>query len=186
MPLAPGDPWAGYARTVVEIVRPGQGHLVVRSAPPGEVGDWPWASPEPVHVLTAWDPGDERPGDEENRTRQAELEAELRPLASAMWVAVGIDPVSGHREEGVAVCGVSEDDGAGVGRALRTGRHLRVDAGRVGHRGLRRRAPGGLGMVRSRRSEPGDERDEPLLRRRGRRARRSRYSLQRPPNAPMR
>jgi hypothetical protein len=122
MRLASGDPWAAYARTVVEIVRPRQGHLVVRSAPPGEVGDWPWASREPVYVLTAWDPGDERPGDGENRTRQAALETELRPLASALWFAVGIDPVSGHREEGVAVRGVREDD------ALALGGHYRQDA----------------------------------------------------------
>jgi hypothetical protein len=119
MQLAPGDSWAGYARTVVEILRPGLGHLVVRPARPGEVGAWPWVSRQPVHVLTAWDPGDERPGDADNRIRQAALEAELRPLATAMWIAMGHDPVTGHREEGVAVRGVPEDAVVALGRRYR-------------------------------------------------------------------
>ncbi len=119
MPLAPGDPWESYARTVVEIARAGGQDVVVRSAPPGQVGEWPWASDEPVHVLTAWDPGDERPGEEENRRRQAALEADLRSLAGVQWPALGVDPVTGHREEGVAVCGVSEADVVALGGRYR-------------------------------------------------------------------
>jgi len=42
------------------------------------------------------------------RRRQAALEADLRPMAHALWVAIGVDPVSGRREEGVAVGGVPE------------------------------------------------------------------------------
>jgi len=115
MPLMPGDTWAGYARTVVEIARPGHDDLVVRPAPLGVVGEWPWGRADPVHVLTAWDPGLERPSAAENRRRQAELEAVLRPLAGGIWAAVGVDPVSGHREEGVAVLGVSEADALALG-----------------------------------------------------------------------
>lgn len=106
MLIAPGDPWEGYARTIVEVVRAGGRNLVVRAAPRGEVGAWPWVRPGPVHVLTAWDPGGERPGEEENRRRHAALEADLRHLAGQQWPAFGVDPVTGHREEGVAVCGV--------------------------------------------------------------------------------
>ena len=116
---APGDPWASYAQTVVRIVRPGVGDLVVGSAPPGVVGEWPWPSPDPVHILTAWDPGGERPTEADNRRRQAALEAELRPLAGGMWAAEGLDPVSGHREEGVAVCGVSEAHAVALGARYR-------------------------------------------------------------------
>jgi hypothetical protein len=119
MPLEPGDPWASYVRTVVEIVRPGEGNLVVRSAPLGVVGEWPWPWPEPVHILTAWDPGGERPGEADNRVRQRALEAELRLKASGIWVAVGVDPVSGHREEGVAVVGVSDAVAAALGAHYR-------------------------------------------------------------------
>jgi hypothetical protein len=108
MVVAKDDPWAGYARTVVTIARPGAGDLVVRAAPPGDVGEWPWPRPDAVHVLTAWDPGRERPGEEVNRLRQAALEAELGALTPSRWPAAGIDPVSDRREEGVAVCGVDE------------------------------------------------------------------------------
>jgi hypothetical protein len=116
---APGDPWAGYARTVVEIARPLEGDLVVCAAPPGEVGEWPWAEPGPVLVLTAWDPGDERPGDAVNRERQRALDAELRPVAAGMWRAVGTDPTSGRLEEGVAVCGVAQEAGIALGARYR-------------------------------------------------------------------
>ncbi len=61
-----------------------------------------------MHILTAWDPGPERPGLVVNRARQSALETELRPLAVALVPAVGVDPVTGHREEGVAVLGVAE------------------------------------------------------------------------------
>jgi len=115
MGVGPGDPWASYSRTVVEIVGSGVGDLVVRSAPPGEVGEWPWPSPDPVHILTAWDPGGERPSEADNRRREADLEADLRPLAGGIWVAEGFDPVSGHREEGVAVRGIREADALALG-----------------------------------------------------------------------
>ncbi len=109
-PFPPDDPWAAYARTVVVIVRPDATNLVVESARPGQTGTWPWTTDETVHVLTAWDPGDARPGEEENRRNQAALEADLRELGSKeLWGAVGVDPASGRREEGVAVCGLTLD-----------------------------------------------------------------------------
>ena len=108
--LPPDDPWASYARTVVVIVRPATCNLVVEAASPGEAGAWPWGTDDAVHVLTAWDPGDARPGEEVNRASQAALEAELEVLApDELWNAVGVDHVSGHREEGVAVCGLTLD-----------------------------------------------------------------------------
>ncbi len=55
-----------------------------------------------------WDPGPERPSEAVNRERQAALEADLRPRAGALWAAVGVDPATGHREEGVSVTGISE------------------------------------------------------------------------------
>lgn len=108
--LPPDDPWASYARTVVVIVRPGATNLVVEAAPPGQTAAWPWPADDAVHVLTAWDPGDARPGEEQNRANQAALEAELGHLGpNGRWDAVGVDLVSGHREEGVAVCGLTLD-----------------------------------------------------------------------------
>ena len=107
MSLPSDDPWAAYARTVVQIARLGEPDLIVRGAPSGAHGEWPWSSLEPVHILTAWDPGTELLGEQENREREAALEAELQRLRpAAWWLAVGVDPVSGHREEGVAVQGL--------------------------------------------------------------------------------
>ncbi len=121
--LADDDPWAAYARTVVVIVWPGAPNLGVAAAPLGSVGSWPWATADAVHILTAWDPGDVRPGEKENRRRQAALEADLRPLAPVeLWPAIGTDPVSGHREEGVAVGGLE------VGRVLALGARYGQDA----------------------------------------------------------
>jgi len=115
MVVGSGDPWASYSRTVVEIVGSGVGDLVVRPAQPGQVGEWPWPSPDPVHILTAWDPRAERLGEAENRRRQAELEADVRPMAGGIWWAVGFDPVSGHREEGVAVRRIREAEALALG-----------------------------------------------------------------------
>ena len=123
MPVVPGDPWESYARTVVEIVRAGGRDLVVRSAPRGEVGAWPWDGTGPVHVLTAWDPGDERPGEEENRRRQAALEADLRRLAGRAVAGVGRRPGHGSpRGGGRGARGVAKAD------VVRLGGRYRQDA----------------------------------------------------------
>ncbi|HEY1826649.1 MAG TPA: DUF3293 domain-containing protein [Acidimicrobiales bacterium] len=115
--LSPDDPWASYARTVVVITRPDAPSLVVEAAPRAKAGTWPWGSDQPMHILTAWDPGEARPGEAENRERQATLEADLRFLApDELWAAVGVDPLSGHREEGVAVRGLGIDAVTGLAR----------------------------------------------------------------------
>jgi hypothetical protein len=113
--LPADDPWTSYARTVVEILRPDEDVLRVQPAPVGEVGTWPWSARRPVHILTAWDPGAERPGEAANRERQTALEADLGPAALDRWAAVGVDPATGHREEGVAVRGVPEAEVLALG-----------------------------------------------------------------------
>lgn len=107
--LAPDDPWASYARTVVVVVRPEATDLVVAAAPLAEAerGVWPWPDRDARHVLTAWDPGDVRPGDAENRRAQAKLEEELHALAPpAVWTARGVDPEEAREDEGVVVRGL--------------------------------------------------------------------------------
>ena len=79
----------------------------MRADPTGRVGSWPWDSPEPVHILTAWDPGDERPGEAANQARQAMLESELAVAAAADWPARGTDPRTGEHDAGVAVRGLT-------------------------------------------------------------------------------
>ncbi len=122
--LPSGDPWAAYAGTIVQIVRPAEGDFVTvrgaaRGSPYGQIGPWPWPSEEPVCILTAWDPGAERPGVEVNRRRGAELEAAVRRRASRVLHAVGVDPSSRHREEGVAMLGLSVDDAVALGAQYR-------------------------------------------------------------------
>ncbi len=108
MVLGPDDAWARYARLVVEIHGAGQ-PVAVRAAAAGHFGEWPWPRPEPVHILTAWDPGELQQGVEANRRQQALLEADVRPQATAMWAACGTDPITGARDEGVAVRGLDEE-----------------------------------------------------------------------------
>jgi hypothetical protein len=118
--LPPTDPWAAYARTVVEIVRGAEGDFVtVCAAPPAQRGRWPWPTPEPLPILTAWDPGEERPGLEVNRRLGAELAATLRPLAGRLLEAVGVEADSGHREEGLAALGLSVDEAVEIGARYR-------------------------------------------------------------------
>jgi hypothetical protein len=116
--LAPGDPWESYARTVVDVVLPG-GAVVVRAAPGGTAGEWPFESRKPVFILTAWDPGTERPSTEENRMRQSALVEDLGRWSATMWPAMGADPLSAHREEGVAVSGLSAADAVALAARYR-------------------------------------------------------------------
>jgi hypothetical protein len=121
--LPPADPWAAYARTVVEIVRGAEGDFVtVCAAPPGQRGRWPWPTQEPVPILTAWDPGEERLELEVNRRLGAELATDLRPRSRRLLEAVGVGADSGHREEGLAALGLSVD------QAVEIGAHYRQDA----------------------------------------------------------
>jgi hypothetical protein len=103
------EAWASYARLIVTVQGP-TATFEIRAADLGVVGEWPTGLPWPLYVLTAWDPGSERPGVEVNRRRQGELEEELRPRAQGMWRAAGHDPVSGGRDEGIIVAGLEADE----------------------------------------------------------------------------
>jgi len=108
--VPPDDPWVSYQRTVVEISWPGDGMLRVCAAPQSDEAQWPWPDGQTVHIVTAWDPGAERPGPDLNRVRQAALETDLLARGHLLASATGVDPVSKHREEGVAVRGAPESD----------------------------------------------------------------------------
>ena len=82
----------------------------MRPAPQADESAWPWPTSETVHVLTAWDPGPERPGPAVNRARQAALEADLRRLGVVLLPAVGMDPLTDRRDEGVAIRGLAESE----------------------------------------------------------------------------
>jgi len=107
--------WGAYAKAVVDIDPPGRAGFRISPRPKGEVGLWPpWLS-APLFVITAWNPGTDRPKDTVNRARQGSLEADLAQLGVDMWPAVGWDPDTHHREESVAVSGLSEEDAIEIG-----------------------------------------------------------------------
>jgi hypothetical protein len=72
-----------------------------------------------VHVLTAWNPGDERPSREENDDANERLLIELVSRGLNPCRAVGADPDSEHAEESWAVHGLSDDEARAIGAAFR-------------------------------------------------------------------
>lgn len=107
--------WEGYIRTEVEFLPRHGERFTIRPAAPGVTGGWPVAFNPPVHLLTAWDPGTERPGEAVNRARQEELESDLRNRGLDFCPTIGRVPGSAHFEEGVAVSGLSVVDATGFG-----------------------------------------------------------------------
>ena len=71
-----------------------------------------------VHVLTAWNPGHERPSREENDDANERLLIELVSRGLNPCRAVGADPDSEHAEESWAVCGLSDVEARAIGTAF--------------------------------------------------------------------
>ncbi|MFM8973701.1 MAG: DUF3293 domain-containing protein [Actinomycetota bacterium] len=69
----------------------------------------------PVHVITAWNPGAERPSLADNRAADARLRAGLAARGLAPVRALGSDPASDHAEESWAVAGLDDDTARAVG-----------------------------------------------------------------------
>jgi hypothetical protein len=63
----------------------------------------------PVHIITAWNPGDQRPTDQANRAANQELFEQLVTRGLEPVRAVGQDPDSSHAEESWAVSGAADD-----------------------------------------------------------------------------
>lgn len=113
--------WANYAKTILEFIPLDREAFMIHPAPRGVTGEWPTGFRAPVYILTAWNPGSERPGESVNRARQEALESEGRQRGFEMCHTIGRDPDSSHFEEGVAVSGLSEHEaiifGARYGQA---------------------------------------------------------------------
>ena len=107
--------WRAYSKTTVDFALSTDIAFTVSPAPLGIVGKWPEGVIAPVFVLTAWNPGSERPSADANRSRHQRLEAELRRQDLEVWTTVGRDPDSDYFEVGVAVSGLSEEDALAVG-----------------------------------------------------------------------
>lgn len=69
----------------------------------------------PVHVITAWNPGDERPGRAANDAAHRRLHDVLVELGTEPVLARGSDAHSDHYEDGWAVAGLSHDTARKIG-----------------------------------------------------------------------
>jgi hypothetical protein len=75
--------------------------------------------PQPLHVLTAWNPGHARPSLEHNRRSNDSLRAELVLLADQLFDALGSSPDGSHAEESFAVIGASRETCMAIGARFR-------------------------------------------------------------------
>jgi len=83
-----------------------------------------------LHVLTAWNPGDERPTREANDHANEALRADLAQRGLAPMRALGKDPNSDHAEESWAVAGFTDHDARELGAKYRQIAVFRITATR--------------------------------------------------------
>ena len=69
-----------------------------------------------IHVITAWNPGDERPGSEINDARNEQLLADISALGFGSSEALGSDPNSAHSEKSWAVIGLTDKVAVELGK----------------------------------------------------------------------
>lgn len=67
-------------------------------------------------VLTAWNPGFDRPEVEVNRRRNEQLQARLQATGLEVWRADGFDPDGSVSEEGFLVWGLDIERACRIGR----------------------------------------------------------------------
>ena len=106
---------AVYLPTIVTIEWRGAwraAHVVVEQMVAGQVVA---ADRGALHVITAWNPGDERPTADENDQRNALLHADLVARGFDPLPALGSDPASTHAEASWAVMGMSDADACALG-----------------------------------------------------------------------
>lgn len=101
-PLTPPDPALRQLATIylaTEVLVTLDGKLLPAAIAVTRLG-------APLHVITAWNPGAERPGLALNRAANTRLLADLRAGGVSVWPAVGRDPQGSHAEESWAVIGL--------------------------------------------------------------------------------
>ncbi len=114
--MATDDDWASYASAVVDLAPPDRPAIRLVPDPSGAVGAWPDLLAAPVTVVTAWNPDSARLADDVNAARHRLLVRELATRGLDWLPATGRDVPGGHREEGVAVGGLPEDEALALGR----------------------------------------------------------------------
>lgn len=90
--------------------------VTLRPRPAGQVdGAFPFDAP--VHVVTAHNPGAERPGAAGNAARQTRLEEELDARGVRWWRTVAGAEDGSHAEEGALVVGLDDTAACALGAA---------------------------------------------------------------------
>ena len=69
-----------------------------------------------IHVITAWNPGDERPGNEINEARNEQLRADISARGLEALETLGSDPNSPHAEKSWAVVGLTDEVAIELGK----------------------------------------------------------------------
>ncbi|WP_445279043.1 DUF3293 domain-containing protein [Streptomyces sp. DSM 118148] len=114
--VTPGN-WDHYRSAVVDVRFPDR-TVHVEPRPAGTAGGFfpEAAGGGAVHVITAWNPyGRTAPADANARAQTLLLD-EVRRRGLAWWSAVGGDAGGTHREESVAVVGLSDAAARDLGR----------------------------------------------------------------------
>ena len=81
-----------------------------------------------VHVITAWNPGDLRPSDQENLAANDALKERLVALGLHPIRAIGSDPDSSHFEESWAASGLTDAEARTIGADFGQAAVFRLDA----------------------------------------------------------
>ncbi len=113
--MATEEDWASYGRAVIDMAPPGRDSFRLVPADEGVVDPWPDGLVPPIVVVTAWNPDGVHLAPGDNEARAGRLIAELIGLGINYWPAVGRDLATPHREEGVALAGVTEAEGIALG-----------------------------------------------------------------------
>ena len=69
-----------------------------------------------IHVITAWNPGDERPSSEVNDAQNKQLHADISAMGLESLEALGRDPNSPHAEKSWAVIGLTDKNAIELGK----------------------------------------------------------------------
>jgi hypothetical protein len=69
-----------------------------------------------IHVVTAWNPGDERPSGEINESRNEQLRLDITELGFDVLEALGSDPNSIHSEKSWAMIGLTDEVAIELGK----------------------------------------------------------------------
>jgi hypothetical protein len=108
-------PWDAYTRAVITVELP-EGALTVAPTDGPPDGRLPLGLSQPVHVLTAWNPGSEPLDAAVNEERNARMQRELERRRAAWFPARGASPDGRWFEDGFAVTGWTRPDACALAR----------------------------------------------------------------------